>query len=401
MDSGQAVGQSKLMDSNYNMVPLPNSLPKLERELHCQKYRLNNRNKPYLSAGPERVVCAINGQVGVVPRNFDNIKLAERFFDRLPYKLRRLAERKMEEFASGSGAMPFTPAQGNAPAYRVIKNHFSRNDTPFSQFKSRYRSLCDYIRRNRLLNTDDCSTHLISPYQFPDIFEDRLYQLFKVRQSQKELAPLMSLFDRVPCPESKKDLARSIARRCVEWEKVSIQHGLCNNELYLQALEYHAAASSSPQIPTSASVKQFFMQAVSALNQYQQAVWQDRKPIHPSDNVHDLVARLEEKSAELSNRFFGEAGLASLQDEIVVRLRSYVESRQCVDLATGNLIIPVALSDNNAEYFKTYVAALLRHYHQLSDFRGQQTYPRIGSVDSLLNICRVFLQILQLTEVER
>lgn len=388
------------MDFNYNMLPSPDFFPQVERKLLCQMYRLHNRNNPYLSAGLDRVVCAVNGQVGEVPRTFDNIKLAESFFKRLPYGLRRLAERKAEEFTPGSGVLPRTAAPGNAPAYRVIKNHFSRNVTPFSQFKSRCRNLCDYLRRNHLLDTGNCSAHLISLYQLPGIFEDRLYQLFKVKQSQKELAPLMSFFDRVPCPDSKKDLARAIAQRCVEWEQVTIQHGLGNNELYLQALECSDAACSTPLTLATASVKQFFMQAVSALKQYQQSVWQDLKSNHSSDNVHDLVARLEEKSAELANRFFGEAGLASLQEEIVVRLRSYVESRQCVDLATGNLIIPVALSDSNAEYFKTYVAALVRHYHQLSDFRGQQNYARIGNVESLLNICRLFLQILQLTAIE-
>lgn len=386
------------MDSNYKMLSRPDCLHQVERKLHCQMYRLHNRNKPYLSAGLDRVVCAINGQVGEVPRTFDNITLAERFYERLPFALRRLAARKTEELTPGSGVMPLTAVSGNAPAYRVIKQYFSRYDTPFSQFKARHRSLCDYLRRNHLLTT--CPVHLINLYQLPDIFEDRLYQLLKVKQSQKELAPLMSFFDRVPCPDSKKDLATAIAQRCVEWEQVTIQHGLCNNELYLQALECSDAACSSPLTLACASLKQFFMQAVSVLNQYQQAVWQDREFIHRSNNIHDLVARLEEKSAESVNRFFGEAGLASWQQEIVVRLRSYVESKQCVDLATGNLIIPVALSDSNAEYFKTYVAALLRHYHQLSDFRGQQNFARIGNVESLLNICRVFLQILQLTATE-
>lgn len=376
----------------------PDLFRQVERKLYCQMYRLHNRNKPYLSAGLDRVVCAINGQVGEVPRSFDNITLAERFYERLPFELRRLAARKMEELTPGSGVMPLTTVSGNAPAYRVIKHYFSHYDVPFSQFKSRHRSLCDYIRRNHLLTT--CPVHLISLYQLPDIFEDRLYQLFKVKQSQKELAPLMSFFDRVPCPDSKKDLASAIAQRCVEWEQVTIQHGLCNNELYVQALECSDAACSSPLTLASASLKQFFMQAVSVLHQYQQAVWQDREFIHRSNNIHDFVARLEEKSAESENRFFGEAGLASWQEEIVVRLRSYVESKQCVDLATGNLIIPVALSDRNAEHFKTYVAALLRHYHQLADFRGQQNFARIGNVESLLNICRVFLQIVQLTATE-
>ena len=388
------------MDSNHNMLPLPDCFHQVERKLHCQMYRLHKRNKPYLSAGLDRVVCAINGQVGEVPRTFDNITLAERFYERLPFELRRLAARKTEELTSGSGVTPLSAVPVNAPAYRVIKNYFSRYDTPFSQFKSGCRSLCDYLRRNHLLTTDKCPTHLISLYQLPDIFEDRLYQLFKVKQSQKELAPLMSFFDRVPCPDSKKDLASAIAQRCVEWEQVTIQHGLCNNELYVQALECSDAACSSPLTLACASLKQFFMQAVSVLKQYQQAVWHDREFIHRSHDIHDFVARLEDKSAESASRLIGEAGLASWQEEIVVRLRSYIESRQCVDLATGNLIIPVALSDSDAEYFKTYVAALLRHYHQLSDFRGQQHFARIGNVESLLNICRVFLQILQLTATE-
>ena len=390
------------MDSNYNMMPPPDFWPQVERNLHCRMYRLHNRNKPYLSAGHDRVVCAINGQVGEVPRTFDNIKLAERFFARLPFELRRLAARKTEESAPSScpGATSLPPVSGNASAYRVIKNYFSRYDIPFSQFKSRHRSLCDYIRRNNLLATGKCPTHLISLYQLPDIFEDRLYQIFKVKKSEKELAPLMSFFDRMPCPDSKKDLASAIAQRCVEWEQATIQHGLCNNELYVQALEWNDDAFSSHLTGASASAKHFFMQAVSVLKQYQQAVWQDREFIHSSNNVHDLVARLEEKSAESANRFFGEVGLVSLKEEIVARLRSYVDSRQCVDLGTGNLIIPVALSDSNAECFKTYVAALLRHYHQLSDFRGQQNLARIGDVESLLNICRVFLQILQLTATE-
>ena len=379
----------------------PDFLPQVERKLHCQVYRLHNRNKPYLSAGHDRVVCAINGQVGEVPRTFDNIKLAERFFERLPFKLRRLAARKTEELApnasSCSGAMSLPSVSGNALAYRVIKNYFSRYDIPFSQFKSRHQSLCDYIRRNNLLATGKCPAHLISLYQLPDIFEDRLYQIFKVKRSQKELAPLISFFDRVPCPDSKKDLASAIAQRCVDWEQATILHGLCNNELYVQALKCNDAALSSHLTGASALAKHFFMQAVSVLKQHQQAVWQDREFIHSSTNFHDFVARLEEKSAESANRLWRGVGLVSLKEEIVVRLRSYVDSRQCVDLATGDLIIPVALSDRNAECFKTYVAALLRHYYHLSDFRGQQTVTRIGDVESLLNICRIFLQILQLT----
>lgn len=405
MDSGQAAGQFKSMDSNYNMMSSADFSPQqeyqLEQKLHAQVYRLHNRNKPYLSAGHDRVVCAVNGQVGEVPRTFDNINLAERFFARLPFKMRRLAARKTEELAPGScpGAMSLPQVPDNALAYRVIKNYFSRYDTPFFQFKSRHRSLCNYIRQNNLLATGQCPAHLVSLYQLPDIFEDRLYQIFKVKQSQKELSTLMSFFDRVPCPDSKKDLARAVAQRCVEWEQVTIQHGLCNNELYVQALEGNDDLSSQ-LTGACASTKQFFLQAVSVLKQYQTAVWQDRELIHSSKNAHDFAVLLEQKRAESANRIFGEDGLVSLQEEIVVRLRSYVDSKQCVELATGNLMIPVALSDNNAECFKTYVAALLRHYHQFSDFRGQQSFAHIGNVESLLNICRVFLQIMQLTGTE-
>ena len=109
---------------------------------------------------------------------------------------------------------------------------------------------------------------------------------------------------------------------------------------------------------------------------------------------------MKERRVEAEKRYFGKGGLVILHQEIVVRLRSFIDSRRCIDLSTGDLILPPTLRDCDVSCFTSYATALLRHYQQLSDFQGQPGYPGIRQVEPLLNICRVFLQIMKLTDSE-
>lgn len=366
-----------------------------------QVYRLDHRNRPYLCAGRSRVVCAVNGRVCEVPRTLDNIQLAEFFFDRLPGRLRRLALRKAIESAASDCVMASPPAADKASTPRVIREYFSLYDTSFSQFKIEHRRVCDFMRQNNILATVNCPEHMVRLYQFPDIFEDRLYQMFKVEESKKVVAMMLSVFPKVPCPRSKNQLAGAIGERCIQWELSTILHGLDNNEFYQQAIGANSDRALSMLLKgVCAPAKHFFMRSVSVLKQYERTVWQDRRYIHKAINQHDFAVRLKKRRAKAERRHFGAAGLAPLQEEIVLRLRSFIDSRQCIDLATGDLIIPAALSDRAVSCLGSYAAALLRHYQRLSDFRGQQDGACIGHVEPLMDICRVFLQIMKLTDTE-
>ena len=390
------------MDTNNRMISTPECLFEVEQNLSNRTYRLDNTKQPFICTGVRRVVCVIDGQVCKLMRSKNSIKLAKRFFLSLPRKLRRLAVWQNARSANIAGtSVRASTASDYPPAVRVIKQYFSLHDTSFSQFKSEHRMLCDSMRRNILLAKDKFTTHMVTLYQSPDIFEDRLHQMLKINEFNKDLTMVLPVFKKMPCLQSKDELAIAIAECCIQWEIEIVQHGLSNNDFYKQAMNaQHDDALCALLAGVCGPGRQFFMRSVYHLTQYERAVWRDREFIHSAGDLDDFVARMKERRAETEKRYFGAGGLVTLHEEIVVRLRSFIDSKECIDLSTGDLILPARLRSRDVDCFKSYAFALLRHYQQLSDFYGQPDYPSIRQVEPLLNICRVFLQIMTLTNSE-
>ena len=384
------------------MISTPECLSKVEHNLSNRIYRLEDTKQPFLCAGVSRVVCVIDGQVCQLVRSRYSKKLAKRFFLGLPWRLKKLATTQAAKSANSTGtSVRASAASDYPPAVRVIKQYFSLSDTSFSQFKFENRILCDFMRRNSLLAKDKFTEHMVTLYRSPDIFEDRLYQMLKINESKKELVMMLPIFKKLPCLQSKNELAMAIAECCIQWELETVQHGLSNNDFYDQARKaQHEDALYALLAHVSGPARQFYMRSVYHLTQYERAVWRDREFIHGASGLGDFVARVKELRAETEKRYFGEGGLVTLHEEIVVRLRSFIESKECIDLSTGDLILPATLRGRDVNCFKSYATALLRHYQQLSDFQGQPDYPSIRQVEPLLNICRVFLQIMKLTNSE-
>ena len=387
------------MDTNNRMISTPENLFKIEQNLNNRTYQLECTNKPFLCVGVNRVVLVVDGQVSDLRRTNNNIKRAKKLFQGLPLRLKSLASRQA---ANNTGARVGASATSDKlPAARVIKQHFSLYDTSFSQFKREHRMLCDSMRRNILLATDKFTKHMVTLYQFPDIFEDRLYQMLKINESRKELVMVLPAFKTMSSLQSRNDLAMAIAECCIQWEIETVQHGLSNNDFYKQAMEVQDDAALRALLArVSGPVRQFYMSSVYYLTQYERSVWRDREFMHRASKLDDFVARMKERRVETEKRYFGKGGLVRLHQEIVARLRSFIDSRQCIDLSTGDLILPATLRDCDVNCFSSYAFVLLRHYQQLSDYQGQPDYPGIRQVEPLLNICRVFLQIMKLTDSE-
>ena len=390
------------MDTNNRMISTPECLVELEKNLCNQIYRLKNAKQPFICAGVRRVVCVIDGQLcqPVCSRYTKN--LAKRFFLSLPWRLKKLATTQAAESAKMADAsVRASAASDYPPAVQVIKQYFSLYDTSFSQFKCEHRILCDFMRQNTLLAKDKFTEHMATLYQSPDIFEDRLYQMLKINESNKELVMILPVFNKLPCLQSKNELALAIAECCIQWELETVQHGLSNNDFYNQARKAQDDDALYALLAhVSGPARQFYMRSVYHLTQYERAVWRDREFIHGASGPDDFVARVKEQRVETEKRDFGAGGLVTLHEEIVVRLRSFIDSKECIDLSTGDLILPATLRSRDVDCFKSYAATLLRHYQQLSDFQGQPDYPSIRQVEPLLNICRVFLQIMKLTNSE-
>lgn len=390
------------MDTNNRMISTPECLFEVEQNLSNRIYRLDNTKQPFICAGVRRVVCVIDGQVCELLRSRNNIKLAKRFFLRLPQKLKRLALwQKVRSANIAATSVGASATSDNPPAVRVIKQYFSLSGTSFSQFKCEHRMLCDFMRQNILFAKDKFTKHLVTLYRYPGIFEDRLYQMVKINELKNQILVMLPVFNKLPCLQSKDELAIAIAECCIQWELETVRYGLSNNDFYEQAMTVqHDDALSELLAGVSRPDRQFYMRSVYHLTQYQRAIWRDREFIHGASDLDGFIARMKERRAETEKRCFGEGGLVTLHEEIVVKFRSFIDSKECIDLSTGDLILPATLRDRDVNCFKSYATALLRHYQQLPDFQGQPDYPGIRQVEPLLNICRVFLQIMKLTDSE-
>lgn len=393
------------MNEKIPTMPLLELHLHVEKELNNGKYWLNKTGKTYLCSGNGQAVYAVNGMAVAKHGTAKNIKRAEAFFGQLPWGIREFAARKSEvvtDVAAGLTVKSLSLSRGDTTESRLLRKFFADFNTPFAKFKSQNAGLCKYMRVNKVLANSKYPLHMISLYQFSDIYENHIYQMLKVEKSRSVIAPLLSLF-----PTLRKDSAHSmriateIAERCIEWNKVTTRHGLSNNEYYNQAI--HARdwpALRSLLSGVTEPTREFYMQAVFALKEHRKALVQDQVFVHSTYHQENFADLLDQRMAESAKRDFGAGNLMQLEEDIVIRLRSYVESGQVINLATGDLMIPAGLSDENAACFETYAAELLRHYHRFSDFRGHRADECAQRTESLLNICRVFLQIMMLTDAK-
>ncbi len=394
-----------LMNEKFPTMPLLELHLHVEQELNSGKYRLHKTGKTYLCAGNGQVVYAVNGMAVARHDTARNIEHAEVFFGQLPWGIRELAARNSEvvtDVTAGLTVKSLSQSRGKATESRLIRKFFADYSTSFAKFKAENLGLCNYMRLNNVLDNGKYPLHMTSIYQFPDIYENHIYQMLKVEKSRSVIAPLLSLFSTLQKDRAgKMRIATEVAERCIEWEKITTQHGLSNNAYYNQAVDANDwTALCSLLSGVTDPTREFYMEAVFVLKEHLNALRKDQEFVCSNYHQRNFADLLDQRITGSAQRVFGVGDLKQLAEDIVFRLRSYIESEQVINLATGDLVIPAGLSDEDAACFETYAATLLRCYHRLSGFRGHRANDHILRTENLLNICRVFLQIMKLADAK-